>query len=92
MRNMIKSLAGYFTLFSMALLAPAPAMAAGVLGEYSFLHVTFGSVWHLFLFIFTLVMIPFALLIIVSWRFRKIKEDDPASVRGDSGSDGSQGE
>jgi len=26
---------------------------------YSFLHVTFGSVWHLFLFIFALVMIPF---------------------------------
>jgi len=61
-------------------LSPVPAMA-GVLGEYSFLHVTFNSVWHLFLFIFTLVMIPFALIIFTSWRFRHIKEDE---VSGDA--------
>jgi len=77
----------------MALLAPAPAMAAGVLGEYSFLHVTFGSVWHLFLFIFVLVMIPFVLIIVMSWRFRKLKEEEsPAGVSGNSASDGKKEE
>jgi len=49
---------------------------AGVLGEYSFLHVTFNSVRHLFIFIFILVMIPFVLIIVLSWRFRNIKEDE----------------
>ncbi|MDQ6960006.1 MAG: hypothetical protein Q9M27_03165 [Mariprofundaceae bacterium] len=57
-------------------LTPAPAMAAGVLGEYSFLHVTFKSVWYLFIFIFALVMIPFVLIIFTSWRFRDLKEDE----------------
>jgi len=57
-------------------LAPTQAMAAGVLGEYSFLHVTFSSVWHLFIFIFVLVMIPFVLIIFTSWRFRHIREDE----------------
>jgi len=56
--------------------APTQAMAAGVLGEYSFLHVTFDSVWHLFIFIFILVMIPFVLIIFTSWRFRHIEEDE----------------
>ncbi len=54
---------------------PTEAMA-GVLGEYSFLHVTFNSVRHLFIFIFILVMIPFILIIVLSWRFRNIKEDE----------------
>jgi len=57
-------------------LMPTSAMALGVLGEYSFLHVTFDSVWRLFLFIFMLVMIPFVLIIFMSWRFRGIKEDE----------------
>jgi len=51
-------------------LLPDQALA-GVLGEYSFLHVTFNSVWHVFLLIFALVMVPFALIIIMSWRFRE---------------------
>jgi len=59
--------------------APTPAMAMGVLGEYSFLHVTFDSVWHLFIFIFVLVMIPFVLIIFTSWRFRHIKEDETSA-------------
>lgn len=54
---------------------PTEAMA-GVLGEYSFLHVTFNSVRHLFIFIFILVMVPFVLLIVLSWRFHNIKEDE----------------
>ncbi len=54
---------------------PTHAMA-GILGEYSFLHVTFNSVRHLFIFIFILVMIPFVLIIVLSWRFRNIKEDE----------------
>ena len=49
---------------------------ADVLGEYSFLHVTFHSVWHLFLFIFSLVMIPFVLLIVSFWRFRNAEPDE----------------
>lgn len=57
-------------------LMPTSAMAVGVLGEYSFLHVTFDSVWRLFLFIFMLVMIPFVLIIFMSWRFRGLKEDE----------------
>jgi len=60
---------------AMLLLAPTPAMATGVLGEYSFLHVTYNSVWHLFIFIFILVMIPFAVIIFTSWRFRGMNED-----------------
>ena len=80
MPDIKKSFMACLTLVAAALVAPASAMATGVLGEYSFLHVTFGSVWHLFLFIFTLVMIPFVLLIFVSWRFRKIREDEPAAA------------
>jgi len=89
MRKIINPLTGCLTLITVAALAPTSAMAAGVLGEYSFLHVTFGSVWHLFLFIFTLVMIPFVLIIVMSWRFRKIKEEEIAdTVSGNSPSDG----
>jgi len=74
-------------------LMPAPAMAKGVLGEYSFLHVTFNSVWHLFIFIFILVMIPFVLIIFTSWRFRKIKEDEaPGDTDGKAASHGKQEE
>jgi len=68
-------------------LMPTRAIAVGVLGEYSFLHVTFSSVWHLFLFIFVLVMIPFALIIFTSWRFRHIKEDEtPGDAAGKTAS------
>jgi len=56
-------------------LMPTQAMA-NVLGEYSFLHVTFNSVRHLFIFIFVLVMIPFVVIIFASWRFRNIEEDE----------------
>jgi len=79
MRNIINSKISESVLWvitAVLALAPTPAMAVGVLGEYSFLHVTFNSVWHLFLFIFVLVMIPFALIIFTSWRFRHIKEDE----------------
>ncbi len=62
------------------LLWPAGARA-DVLGEYSFLHVTFHSVWHLFLFIFALVMIPFVLLIVTFWRFRNAEPDERSAPR-----------
>lgn len=79
MRNIINSQISESMLrviTAVLVLAPTQAMAAGVLGEYSFLHVTFSSVWHLFIFIFMLVMIPFVLIIFTSWRFRHIKEDE----------------
>jgi hypothetical protein len=48
---------------------PGKAMAAmNVLGEYSYLHVSFSSIWHIFIFILILVMMPFILMIVVAWR------------------------
>ncbi len=69
MCNNIRRLTVCSAMAGMLMLLPGHALA-GVLGEYSFLHVTFDSVWHVFLFIFTLVMVPFALIIVLSWRFR----------------------
>jgi len=67
------------TTIAVLMFIPTSAMATGVLGEYSFLHVTFNSVWHLFIFIFILVMIPFVLIIFTSWRFRNIEEDETSN-------------
>ena len=76
MRNLIR----FFgcTLGIVLLLAPGQAMAVAVLGEYSYLHVTFASVWHIFLFILFLVMMPFFFMIYHVWRHgSKTKEEDP---------------
>ena len=56
---------------------PKDALASmDVLGEYSYLHVSFSSIWHIFLFILVLVMMPFFLMIFASWhRINEIKEE-----------------
>jgi uncharacterized membrane protein YfhO len=56
---------------------PRDALATmDVLGEYSYLHVSFSSIWHIFLFILVLVMMPFFLMIFASWhRINEIKEE-----------------
>ncbi len=56
---------------------PRDALAAmDVLGEYSYLHVSFSSIWHIFLFILVLVMMPFFFMIFAAWhRISEIKEE-----------------
>jgi hypothetical protein len=70
MRRLINGAAGYSIVLALLLCAlPGKAMAAmDVLGEYSYLHVSFSSIWHIFLFILVLVMMPFFLMIFVAWR------------------------
>ena len=56
---------------------PKDALATmNVLGEYSYLHVSFSSIWHIFLFILVLVMMPFMFMIFAAWhRINEIKEE-----------------
>jgi len=58
---------------------PGKAMAVDVLGEYSYMHVSFSSVWHIFLFILVLVMMPFFLMIYHVWRHGSKKQADGGS-------------
>ena len=65
-------------LFTFLLCAlPHDAFAAmNVLGEYSYLHVSFSTIWHIFLFILILVVMPFIIMIFASWhRINEIKEE-----------------
>lgn len=65
-------------MFSLLLcVLPHDAFAAmNVLGEYSYLHVSFSTIWHIFLFILVLVMMPFMIMIFASWhRINEIKEE-----------------
>lgn len=59
---------------------PKDALASmDVLGEYSYLHVSFSSIWHIFLFILVLVMMPFFFMIFATWhRISEIKEEKAA--------------
>jgi len=66
------------SLLALCVLAmPKDALAAmDVLGEYSYLHVSFSSIWHIFLFILVLVMMPFFFMIFAAWhRISEIKEE-----------------
>lgn len=79
MRYLMNKMAGFGA--SLAALAallvglPHVAEAGGVLGEYSYLHVSFSSVWHIFIFILVLVMMPFILMIYHVWRHGPMKGD-----------------
>lgn len=78
MRKLIKGTASWLVILSLLVCAlPGKAMAAmDVLGEYSYLHVSFSSIWHIFLFILVLVMMPFILMIVVAWRRGPASDED----------------
>jgi hypothetical protein len=82
MRKLINGTVAQFLVLTLLLCAlPGKAMAAmDVLGEYSYLHVSFSSIWHIFLFILVLVMMPFFLMIFVAWRRGNSTEDVIDSV------------
>lgn len=82
MHKLINGTAARFLALALLLCAlPGKAMAAmDVLGEYSYLHVSFSSIWHIFLFILVLVMMPFFLMIFVAWRRGGSSEDIIDSV------------
>jgi uncharacterized membrane protein YhaH (DUF805 family) len=78
MRNLLDRFYMYaasLLLAGLVLFSPKQAMAVDVLGEYSYMHVSFSSVWHLFLFILILVMMPFILLIFHAWKQSNRKGD-----------------
>ena len=79
MRYFMDKISGFglslMALAGMLIVSPHLAEAGGVLGEYSYLHVSFSSVWHIFLFILLLVMMPFILMIYHVWRHGPMKGD-----------------
>lgn len=92
MRFFVDMISGYgvslMALIALLLFAPERAMAVDVLGEYSYMHVSFSSVWHLFLFILTLVMMPFLLMIYHVWRNGPRKD----GAEGEASEDGEESE
>jgi len=71
MRRLINHPMARFVVPALLLIFALPRNALAswdVLGEYSYLHVSFSTIWHIFIFILILVMMPFILMIFVAWK------------------------